>query len=254
MAEPGVLQCFARFLFDMVLPPRCLGCGEPVDRQGGLCGPCWMGLTFLGPPYCDQCGTPFPHPMGEEDDSNGGQEKILCGQCVATPPNFTRGRSVVAYDNGSKPLILSFKHGDRTDCAPIYGAWMARAGADLLETADILTPVPLHWGRLFHRRYNQAALLAQEIERQSGKPAVLDALIRRRSTLSQGGRGRTARFRNVRGAFETRARRAALIQGARVLVIDDVMTTGATISECARMLLHAGARQVDALTLARVVL
>jgi ComF family protein len=154
------------------------------------------------------------------------------------------------YDEASRGLVLSFKHADRTHAAPAYGEWMRRAGAELLADADIAVPVPLHWTRLFVRRYNQAALLAHAIRRAGGPPVEPDLLVRRRRTPTQGHLGRLARARNVRSAFAVRP--GAAIDGRRIVLIDDVMTTGATVGECARVLKRAGAARVDVLTLARV--
>ncbi|WP_114859042.1 ComF family protein [Azospirillum brasilense] len=231
-------------ILDTLLPPRCLCCGGAVDRQGGLCAPCWSGLTFIAPPACACCGTPFDFALEGEP---------LCGACIAEPPLFARARAVLAYDDGSRPLVLGFKHGDRIHAAAAYGAWMARAGAELLADADLLAPVPLHRLRLFRRRYNQAALLAQAAGRQAGRPVIPDLLVRRRSTPSQGGLDRSGRRRNVQGAFAVRPGLEARVAGKRIVLVDDVLTTGATLSECARVLRRAGAERVDALTLARVV-
>jgi ComF family protein len=160
---------------------------------------------------------------------------------------------VLRYDEASKELILRFKHADRTGSAPAFAAWLQRAGAELLAEADVLAPVPLHWSRLLARRYNQAALLARELARLTGKPAIQDLLVRRRRTPSQGGLGAAGRERNVSGAFHVHPRHAARIKGQRVLLIDDVLTTGATVSACSRTLRRGGATAVDVLTLARVV-
>ncbi|BAI70796.1 hypothetical protein AZL_001580 [Azospirillum sp. B510] len=232
----------AGLLLDALLPPRCLGCGEAVDRQGGLCAACWVTLTFIAPPLCARCGLPFEYEA---------QEGALCGACLAAPPPFARARAVLAYDDGSRPLVLGFKHGDRIHAAGSYGLWLARAGKELLADADRLLPVPLHRARLFHRRYNQAALLAQALSKHSGVPATPDLLQRRRSTPTQGGLDRRGRHRNVKGAFCLRPGQS--VAGQRLVLIDDVMTTGATLAECTRVLLRAGAARVDVLTLARVV-
>jgi ComF family protein len=223
-----------------MLPPRCLACGEVVADDGVLCAACWKGITFLGPPHCARCGLPFEYP-----DQHG----ALCGACAGDPPSFERARSMLRYDDASRGLILAFKHGDRTHAAPAFGRWMRRAGAELLADADLLVPVPLHWTRLLMRRYNQAALLAQAIRRAGGPPGAVDLLVRRRRTPSQGQLGRDARRRNVGGAFALR--RGADVAGKRVVLVDDVLTTGATVGECARILKRAGAARVDVLTLAR---
>lgn len=234
----------ARLVVDAVLPPRCLGCGATADRPGALCPRCWEGVDFLAPPLCRCCGYPFELDPGEA---------ALCGACRRRAPAFDRARAVCAYDAGSRELLLAFKHADRTDAAPAFAAWMARAGAEVLAEADLIAPVPLHRWRLFRRRYNQAALLARALARTSGVALASDLLVRRRDTASQGGLSPAGRRRNVAGAFALRRGGAAAVAGRRVLLVDDVMTTGATVEACARVLRRAGAAGVDVLTLARVV-
>ncbi|WP_029010684.1 ComF family protein [Azospirillum halopraeferens] len=244
MGAAAELRRLAGAALDALLPPRCLSCGTGVDRQGGLCPSCWAGLTFIAAPLCACCGLPFEYAVPGE---------TLCGACIADPPLFARARSVLVYDDASRPLVLGFKHGDRTHAAGPFGAWMARAGADVLAGADLLVPVPLHRWRLFARRYNQSALLALAVARLSGVAAAPDLLVRRRRTRSQGGLDRTGRQRNVAGAFALRPGRADRVAGRTVVLVDDVLTTGATLSECARVLLRAGAARVEVLTLARVI-
>jgi len=239
----GIKRAGNRML-DIVLPPRCLKCGATVDAVGALCADCWPAVAFLAPPHCAACGLPFEFDLGPD---------ALCGACAGERPVFARARAAFRYDDGSKDLILRFKHADRTDSAPAFARWMARAGAALLADADLIVPVPLHWLRLFMRRYNQAALLASALGGLSGKPAVNDLLLRRRRTPSQGGLGALGRQRNVAGAFAVDPRRRSLLHDKRVLLVDDVLTTGATVSACTSALLRAGAGAVDVLTLARVV-
>ena len=231
-------------VLDAVLPPRCLKCATVVDALGALCPTCWSAVTFIAAPLCACCGVPFEFDMGVD---------ALCGACARERPVFGRARAAFRYDEDSKDLILRFKHADRTDAAPAFARWLARAGAPLLDDADLVVPVPLHWLRLFSRRYNQAALLASALGKVAGKPAVNDLLVRRRRTPSQGGLGAAARRRNVAGAFALHRRRRPLVAGKRVLLVDDVFTTGATVSSCAQAMLRGGARAVDVLTLARVV-
>jgi ComF family protein len=224
-----------RVALDAILPPRCLSCGEVVGEAGVLCGACWREIAFIAPPFCARCGLPFPH------EATG-----ICAACAAAPPHFDRARAVFRYDAASRKLVIAFKHADKTHTAPAYGAWMRRAGVELVADADLLVPVPLHWTRLFRRRYNQSALLAYAIDRAKVAP---DLLVRRRRTASQGHLGRGARSRNVAHAFALRP--GAVVEGKRIVLIDDVMTTGATVGECARVLRRAGAARVDVLTLAR---
>ena len=242
LARPPALRRLGTALLDLVLPPRCLGCGTAVTAAGTLCAPCWRGMTFLGAPCCACCGTPF-------DFEPGGQ--ALCGACVRAHPPFARARAALRYDEASRRLILGFKHGDRLHLAPALGGWMRRAGAELIAEADLLVPVPLHWTRLFNRRYNQAAVLAHAIRAAGGPPVGADCLVRRRRTPSQGRLGATARARSVRGAFALRPGRS--IRGKRIVLIDDVLTTGATVEECARVLRRGGAEFVGVLTLARAL-
>jgi ComF family protein len=230
---------------DLLLPPRCLGCGVPVDRNGLLCTECWSGLNFIAPPLCDCCGLPFAYAVAE---------RTRCAACLAVPPDFARARAVLVYDDASRRLILGFKHADRLEAAPAFGRWLARAGAELAAGADLIVPVPLHRWRLFRRRYNQAAVLALALGREVGRPVVPDLLVRRRATPSQGGLGRAGRRRNVAGAFALRRGPADRVAGRRILLVDDVHTTGATVGACARVLRQAGAAAVDVLTLARVTL
>ncbi len=240
----GSLARLAKRALDILLPPQCLGCGVLVETQGALCPACWSDVDFLGPPCCHACGLPFAYDLGEG---------ALCGACTRRPPPFERSRAVMVYDADSRRLVLAFKHGDRTEAAPAFGRWLARAGATLLTDADLIVPVPLHWTRLFSRRFNQAALLAQAVGRLAGVPVEADLMIRRRRTPSQGRLSPAARRRNVAGAFAVRPSGVPRIEGRRVLLVDDVMTTGATAAACARTLKGRGAAAVDVLTLARVL-
>jgi ComF family protein len=239
---PAHLLRIGRVVIDGVLPPRCLACNATVGEPDALCATCWNAMTFFAAPWCAVCGVPFAHPMGAE---------AVCGACASQKPHWDRARAVMRYDKHSRALVLSLKHGDRTHLARSLGQWMHRAGAELLDGADLLVPVPLHWSRLYARRYNQAALLAHAIHAAGGPPVAPDWLLRQRRTPSQGRLGPLARGRNVRGAFALRAGRS--ISGKRLVIIDDVMTTGATAEECARVLRRAGAGWIGVLTLARAV-
>ena len=240
----GAVGLAGRSVLNALLPPRCLACGTLVSTPGSLCPGCWQEIDFLAPPQCGICGLPFAYDPGPE---------VFCGACLRRRPDYDRARAVMRYDDHSRSLVLGFKHGDRTEAAPAFARWMERAGAELLGEAEMILPVPLHWRRLFTRRYNQAALLAQALGRATGLPYRPDILRRRRHTPPQGRLSPSARKRNLRGAFAVDARRRPEIKGRSLLLIDDVLTTGATLSACARVLRRAGARRVDALVLARVV-
>jgi ComF family protein len=235
-------------VLDALLPPHCLTCDEPVAAQGTLCPTCWRGLHLLTPPFCTRCGVPFLH----AGQAAGQGAAALCPTCLAHPPAFAAARAALRYDEGAKRLLLPFKHGDRTDLAGPLAAQMARAGAALLQRAEVIAPVPLHWRRLLARRYNQAALLAQRLATMSGKPCIPDLLRRVRPTPPLGERGAAERAALLDGAFMLRPAAAPRIAGRRVLLVDDVMTSGATADGCALVLLAAGAAAVEVLAAARV--
>ncbi len=236
----GFFGAAARTVLNALLPPRCLACAAVVDDAGALCGDCFGRMTFVAPPLCAVCGTPFEGPSAGDG--------ALCGACIAAPPVYARARAVFLYDEASRGLVLKLKHGDRTDAAIHLARWMQRSGAGLLSACDVMVPVPLHRWRLLLRTYNQAALLANALGRLTGKAVAVDALRRVKATPSQGGLSRAARARNVGGAFAAKGE----VAGKRVLLIDDVFTTGATAEACGRALLDAGAAAVDVLVLARV--
>ncbi len=232
-------------VLDLLLPPRCLACGELVEAQGRLCAECWAGIGFVLGRQCRCCGVPLPDVSAEAP---------ICGHCQDEPPVFERARSALRYDGVARRLVLRFKHGQRIDGTPTYAGWMLRAGSELVAAADLVVPVPLHRWRLVQRSYNQSALLAQAIARRSGKPVLVDGLLKLRATRSQQTLGAADRRRNVKADDFALGRRAGLlVPGRRVLLIDDVLTTGSTVNACARCLLAGGAAAVDVLTLARVV-
>jgi len=231
---------------DMLLPPVCLKCKTGVARQGDLCAECWREVSFLAPPWCECCGRPF-----EFDDGAGG-DGVYCGDCARRRPLYNRARSARIYDDASRDLILRFKHSDQTQGAPSYARWMHRVAADLVDQADIIAVVPLHRWRLLKRRYNQAGLLAVEMARDRKGEYLPTLLARVKSTPSQSG-NKANRVRNVRRAFAVREKYLDRIAGKGILLVDDVLTTGATVEACARVLLNAGAAAIDVVTMARVV-
>lgn len=233
-----------RHVLDIGLPPLCPACREPLGDDGGLCATCWSRLSFIAPPYCERLGIPFVYDPGPG---------ILSMQAIADPPAYTRARAAVRYDGVARDLVHAFKYADRLDLAPLMGRWMAQAGGTLLADADALVPVPLHWRRLWARRFNQAAALATVMAQASGVPLLLDVLKRTRATPQQIGLARAERARNVQGAFRVPTDRRSDVKGRRLVLVDDVLTTGATVDTCARALLRAGAGQVDVIVFARVV-
>jgi ComF family protein len=232
-----------RLALDIALPTLCVACREPVDGVG-VCAGCWSKLSFIAQPYCPRLGIPFIYDPGPG---------LLSMEAIANPPAYARARAAVRYDDVARTLVHALKYHDRTDLAPALGRWMARAGEELLAEADVLVPVPLHWRRGWSRRYNQSGALARVIEKQCGVAVASDVLRRIRPTAQQIGLNRSQRASNVQGAFKATADRSAAIHGRRVVLIDDVLTSGATADACARALLRARAAQVDVLVFARVV-
>ena len=239
----GAWALTSRLALDIALPTLCVACREPVDGEG-VCAECWSKLSFIAPPYCPRLGIPFVYDPGPE---------LLSMEAIANPPAYQRARAAVRYDDVARTLVHSLKYQDRTDLAPAMGRWMARAGQELLAEADVLVPVPLHWRRGWSRRYNQSGALARVISRQSGVKLASEALRRIRPTQQQIGLSRAQRATNVQGAFKVAPERNAEIAGRRVVLVDDVLTSGATTDACARALLRAKAAQVDVLVFARVV-
>ena len=236
-------QSFAP-LVDLVYPPRCPGCGEGLAAQDGLCAECWAGLTVPADPACSLCARPF----GDETLPAG----MVCAPCMANPPRHDGIAAATLYDDMSRKLVLAFKHGGRIAMAPMLARMMA-ARLPVLEGGWIAVPVPLHRSRLWRRGYNQSALLAREIARLKGQGLLVDALIRRKATPSLGGLGRHARARILSGAIAIHPRRAAEIRGARVVLVDDVLTSGATTGACVSALKRAGAEKVVIACFSRVL-
>ena len=229
---------------DVALPPLCASCRTPLGNPGGLCPACWSRVSFIAPPYCERLGIPFTYDPGPG---------ILSMEAIADPPAYGRARAAVRYDDIARDLVHRLKYGDRLDLATAMGQWMARAGRTLLEDADAVVPVPLHWRRLWGRRFNQAAALARVVAADAAVPLLTAALRRVRATSQQVGLSRSARAVNVQGAFAVTPAGKAAIHGQRLVLVDDVLTSGATVDACTRVLLRAGARNVDVLVFARVV-
>jgi ComF family protein len=233
----------AQLALDIALPTLCLSCREPVAGEG-LCPACWGKLSFIAPPYCARLGIPFVYDPGPG---------LLSMEAIAAPPAYQRARAAVRYDEVASTLVHALKYQDRTDLAPAMGRWMARAGAELFDGADALIPVPLHWKRDWSRRYNQSAALAKVIAREMKISVEADLLRRIRATHQQVGLSRAERARNVQGAFAVEQDQRANVTGKRFVLVDDVLTSGATVDACARALLRAKAASVDVLVFARVV-
>ncbi len=234
-----------RNVLDLVYPPLCILCREPVADPDSLCPSCWRELHFIDGPVCAACGLPFEVDPGDD---------TLCAACVAHPPSFDKARAILRYDDASKKPVLALKHADRLDLVPAFGRWLERTGRPLLAQVDMVVPVPLHRLRLWKRRYNQSAEIARMVARLAGVAVEPLVLRRIKPTPSQGTMpSAQARRRNVRGAFAVPGAYRESVRGKRALLVDDVLTTGATANSCARALKRAGAVSVFVLALARVV-
>ncbi|MGO9698770.1 MAG: ComF family protein [Xanthobacteraceae bacterium] len=235
-------RAILRAALDLALPRLCAVCRAPVEGQG-LCPTCWSKLSFISRPYCERLGIPFVYDPGPG---------ILSMEAIADPPAYNRARAAVRFDEISRALVHALKYGDRLDLAPMMGRWLGHAGHELLAEADGLIPVPLHWRRNWARRFNQSAMLAAAVSATSGVPIATGALKRVKATVQQVGLSRTERAANVQGAFRVPAEAKVAVVGRRLILIDDVLTSGATAEGCARALLRAGAANVDVLVFARV--
>lgn len=234
-----------RYVADLFLPPICLRCHAPNSAHGVLCAACWQGINFITPPLCDRLGLPLPYASGDEVP--------LSSMALRYPPVYRRARAVARFDGVMRDLVHGLKYADRHEAVNLLGRMLRSAGAELLRDADVLMPVPLHRARLWKRRYNQAAILAGRLSAATAVPLDVSALRRIRPTPSQVGLSRGKRHQNVAAAFAVASGALPRVRGKRILLIDDVITTGSTLDACARVLKDAGAAEVDCLALALVV-
>ncbi|MBH9974225.1 MULTISPECIES: ComF family protein [Bartonella] len=229
---------------NLLFPPTCPGCGCFVDKNGTICPECWQKLHFITKPYCPIMGTPFTYDPGDV---------FFSGEAIQSPPPFGRARSVVAHFGLARTLVARLKYGDRTDLAPSMAEWMVTAGKELIDSADMIVPVPLHYRRFLKRKYNQATELSRHIANRTGKPLEPLVLMRRKNTRQQVGLVKKARQRNMIGAFRVPEKQKEKIRDKHILLIDDVFTTGATLRSATKALLRGGAESVDVLTFSRVI-
>jgi ComF family protein len=241
----ALLRSFSQNLLELLLPPHCPTCDIQVEIQGTFCPACFGALNFITEPLCRSCGLPFA------STAHAGTSRT-CLTCTTTPPPWREARAALLYNDGARNLVLPLKHADRQENAAFLATHMVRAGRPLLADANLLVPVPLHRWRLFRRGFNQAALLTQAIARHTHTPTCLDGLRRIRPTGVLGSLSAAQRARELHGAIAVRPGRAARIKGARIVLIDDVMTSGATASACANALLEAGAAHIDVVVASRV--
>lgn len=231
-------------LVDLVYPPRCPLCGDGIEAQTGLCSACWSQLIIPGEPACASCQRPF--------GSDAVGEDAICAVCLADPPKHDGIAAGTLYNDASRKLVLTFKHGGRIALAPML-AGLVRARLPAIDADWLIVPVPLHRWRLWKRGYNQAALLARELAKATGGQFAVDALIRKRSTPTLGGLGKQARQRALSGALGVNSKWRDRLDGANVVLVDDVLTSGATSSACVSQLKRAGARKVVIACVARVL-
>lgn len=242
MSQASFLKHLIARGIDLVLPPRCIATGDIVDAPGKISPRFWQTLHFIHAPLCKTCGVPFDY---DADDG------YVCASCLAYPPHYTAARAAVVYDDASKKAILSLKYGDQTHVYKTFSDWIARAGHDLLSQTDLLIPVPLHPMRLWSRRFNQAGLIADGIARHTGIPVSHNTLRRAKKTKPHKALTYKQRTQNVKNAFAVNPAKAAALSGKTICLIDDVMTTGATVNACAILLKTCGVANVYVLTVAR---
>ena len=229
---------------DLLLPPVCIACRARISNHGLLCGGCFAGIDFIAPPICARLGVPLPYDAGTPS---------LSAAAIASPPVYDRARAVARYSATMRDLIKSFKYSDSREGLGLFARWLAQAGSELLSDADLIVPVPLYRSRLWRRRFNQSAMLARRLSQGTGVAADCFVLTWVRRTVPQVGLSAEQRKRNVAGAFKIEPSRAGMVRDQRIVVVDDVITTGATTETCARVLKRAKAARVDVLALARAV-
>lgn len=239
------IRRLGRSVLDLVYPPQCLACDTPVLGAGTLCPSCWSDAAFIHGLVCDKCGVPLP---GEDDGV-----PVLCDDCLSIARPWGRGRAVMAYDGAARRLVLGLKYHDRHDLAAPAGQWLAQRTRPLIRADTLVVPVPLHWWRLLGRRYNQSALLSAALARTLDRPHCADLLRRDRFTGTQDGLSRQGRFDNLAQAISLNSRHVRVVTGRHVLLVDDVMTSGATLAACTEACFLAGADAVDVVVLARVL-
>jgi ComF family protein len=239
---PRMRQTFLKPALDLLFPPQCTVCGTLVAENRTLCTGCWNGITFISDPVCSCCGLPFDYDIGAG---------LLCGECMRVLPPFKKARSVLRYDDASRQLVLKLKFQDEIHLGATFGPWLRNVAHEMLGDTDCIIPVPLHYARFVSRRYNQALVLARALGHNSEIPVIPDGLARVRATDQQSGLSRKGREKNVRRAFRIPPRHAPFLKGKRVLLVDDVHTTGATLAACAKELIKNGISKVYAVTLAR---
>lgn len=232
-------------ILNFLLPPRCINCGKILADENGVCADCFNEISFISEPYCKICGLPFENIVVEN-------KNISCPECLKHSKRIFRySRSAIKYEKVSKNMILALKFMDKTENAKVFAKWLKIAGEDIFSSgADLLIPVPLHYRRLIKRRYNQSALIAKELGLLTNVPTDFESLVKHKSTKPQVSFSGKARAKNVKDSFSVKC--PGRIKNKRIVLIDDVQTTGSTLKECGKVLLQSGAASVDFLTVARV--
>ncbi|KKB96192.1 DNA utilization protein GntX [Candidatus Arcanobacter lacustris] len=231
-----------RKILDLIFPPKCLICGSLIASMPGLCSNCWANINFISKPACAKCNLPFEYDFGED---------VICGACTASKPLYHKAKSVFIYDDFSKPLLHGLKYQDKTHLAPYLASLMRIAAGDLLSYSDIIIPVPLHKKKLLSRLYNQSALLSLYLHKSTKIPFEPNLLIKHKNTKTQTGLTKKQRLSNIKGSFMINEKFIYQVKDKNIMLVDDVITTGATINACTRLLLKYGANKVNILTLAR---